>query len=797
MLEIKLALRAIARKPGFSLAVIGMFAVGIAANTAIFSIFNGLFLGSLPFPEPQRLIYLDETAPRWNLKVVSIAYPDFCAWRAQNRSFEGMAAFTGGNFNLSGSGEAARVKGARVTHDLAAVLGIRPVLGRDFLPEEDRKGGRKVTLIGYGLWQSKFGGAAGAVGKILELDGQPFTIIGVLPANAVFPDQADLWTPLAADPDDPRGGWYLRGVGRLKSGITMEQARADLTRIHKSMIPTRPVNEISAPVTMPLRERYLGDYRLVTEVLLGAVGFVLLIACVNIAGLMMARGTARAREMAIRAALGAGRKRLILQLLTESLMLAALGGAGGVALGWLALHAMLSLLPDVLPHWVGFHLDARFAAFALLLTGAAAVLAGLAPALESSHADVRGFLADAAPKTSLSGTRRRSMNALVVGEIALALILLACAGLVLKAFHRVITVDPGFRARNVLTYTIALPETKYPRADQRARFYQTLVEQLRAAPGVDSASATTAVPLGGHWGNFFQIEGARPLGPNEQDPVILQRIILPGYFRAMGIPLQNGRDFDEHDGSSDGTRAIIVNQTFARRFWPGAEALGKRVAGREKNPKWMTVVGVARDVKHYGLDQEVRPGVYMPYRQAPVESMTMVLHTSADPGAALNASREILRRMDPALPLFEVQTMEERLQKSLWARRTYSWLFGVFAGMALLLAAAGIYGVVSYAVTQRTREIGIRMALGAQPGQVLTQVLREGMLQVGMGVAIGLAGAVFATRLLQSVLAGVSPHDPWPFLAVSLALAAAAFLANLVPARRAASVEPVRALRFE
>ena len=796
MLAIKPAVRALARNPGFSLSVVAMFALGVAATTAIFSVFNGLFLGSLPFREPQRLLYLDETAPRWNLKLVSIAYPDFYAWRAQSRAFEGMAVFTGGDFNLSGFGEATRIQGARVTFDLAGVLGLQPVLGRDFLPEEDVKDGRKVALISYGLWQRKFGGGADVLGKILQLDDTPYTVVGVLPREAVYPDQADLWVPLGADPNE-QSGWYLRGVGRLKPGVTLEQARADLARVHKGLIPTRNVNEITAPVAMPLRERYLGDYRLVTQVLLGAVGFVLLIACVNVAGLMMARGTARAREVAIRAALGAGRRRLVRQFLTESLLLAAAGGAAGVALGWLGLQAMLSLIPDVLPRWVAFRLDGRFVLFSLAVIGAAAVLSGLAPALESSSVDLRGFLADAAPKTSLSGARRRSMNALVVGEIALSLVLLASAGLLIKAFRQVLSVDPGFRPQNVLTYTIALPEAKYSKPDQRIQFYQALMTQLRAAPGVESAGATTAVPLGGHWGNFFQVEGSRPLGPNEQDPVILQRIVLPGYFRAIGISMLAGRDFDEHDGSSDGTQAIIVNETFAKRFWPGGNAIGKRVAGRSRNPKWMIVVGVAHDVKHYGLDQEVRPGVYMPHRQAPVGSLTIVVHGAIAPRTLIDTSREIIRRMDPGLPMFEIRTMRERLERSLWARRTYSWLFGVFAGAALVLAVAGIYGVVSYAVTQRTHEIGIRMALGAEPGQVLGQVLMEGMALVGTGVAIGLAGAALATRLLQPLLAGVSPHDPWAFAAVGLALTLAALAASLVPARRAATVDPVRALRFE
>jgi putative ABC transport system permease protein len=797
MIEIKLAIRALARKPGFSLSVIAMFALGIAANTAIFSIFNGLFLSSLPYPEPQRLVFLNEAAPRWNLTVVGISNLDFYTWHAQAQSFDSMAAWDDTSFNLSGFGDAIRVKAVKVTYDLAATLGIKPILGRDILPEEDRKDGRKVVLLSFGLWERKFGGAPDVLGKILQLDNQPYTIIGVLPRTAVFPDQAELWIPLAVDPT-AAGSYYLGAVGRLKAGVTMDQARADLTRVHKAMIPTQKVNEVTFPTAIPLREHDLGDYRLVTQVLLGAVAFVLLIACVNVAGLMMARGSGRAREVAIRAALGAGRRALMQQLLAESLLLAAVGGVAGVGLGWLALQSMLSLMPNVLPGWVDFHLDLRFVLFALVVIGAAAVLSGLAPALESSKVDVRGFLADAAPKTSLSVTRRRSMNALVVGEIALALVLLASAGLLVKAFQNVLSVNPGFRAQNVLTFHVDLSEAKYAKAEQRTHFYDELLARLRSAPGVESAGSVSHAPLDGHTGSFYMVEGERPLGPNDQDPVVSTFSVFPGYFQAMGIAMQSGRDFDDHDGDKDrGTLAAIVSETFARRYWPAGGAIGKHVDLREDKPHWMTVVGVAHDTKNYGLDQEARPAVYMPFRQRPQSSMTIAVHGSIDPRSLISTSREIVRQLDPDLALSDIRTMQERLERSLWARRTYSWLFGVFAGLALMLAVAGIYGVVSYTVTQRTREIGIRMALGAKPEQVLGRVLGEGMLLVAIGVAIGLIGAAFVTRLLQSLLAGVSPHDPWAFVAVSLVLGGAALAANLLPARRAASVDPVHALRFE
>ncbi len=510
---------------------------------------------------------------------------------------------------LSGFGEAQRVRSATVSYDLATTLGVQPMLGRNFLPEEDRKGGRKVVLLGYALWQTKFNASRDVIGKILQLDNEPYEVIGVLPKTAVFPAEAQLWIPLQEDPNN-HGGWYLDGVGRLKAGVSMDQARADLMRIHKGMVSKYPENDITFPTAIPLRDNYTGDYRLITQVLLGAVGLVLLIACVNVAGLMMARGTARAREVAIRAALGAGRSALIRQLLTESLLLAACGGVVGIGLGWAGLRAMLSLMPDVLPAWIDFHIDYRFALFAVLVTAAAAMLSpAIGPALEFSKVDLRGFLADAGAKASLSSARRRGMNVLVVGEIALALMLLASAGLLVKAFRKVLTTDPGFRAENVLTFSISLPMAKYKKPESRADFFTQYVQRLRSAPGVESASAGTLVPLGGHNGNFFQVEGATPRSSKDQDPVILTVRTLPGYFHAMGIPLQSGRDFDDRDGVKDGPQSAIVNETYAKLNWPDADPIGKRVGYRGNKPTWMTVVGVARDTKHYGLDRDIRPEV--------------------------------------------------------------------------------------------------------------------------------------------------------------------------------------------
>ena len=799
--DVKLALRNIRTKPAFSLAVIGMLALGVAGNTAIFSIFNGLFLRPLPFPESERLIDLDETAPKWNLHYTGVSNPDLFIWREHNSTFDGMAFFDNNNFNLSDHGTAQRVDGARVTYDLLNVLGLKPALGRGFRPEEDRPKAPHVVLLGYGLWQRMFQGDRNVLGRVLKLDGQPYTVIGVLPPEAVFPDRTEIWVPLAADRDPTQStGWYLGGVGRLKHGVSAQQAAADLLRVHKAMIAAGwKDNEITSPILTPLRDRYLGDFRVVSHILLGGVAVVLIIACVNIAALMLVRGGARAREIAIRTAMGASRGRVVRQLLTENMVLAAAGGIVGVLLGKVCLVGMISLMPaNNLPRWISFSMDARFAAFSVAITGAAALLFGLAPALQSSKVDARGALQDSGVRASLSRARRGTLRALVVSEIALALVLSVSAGLLVEAFRKVLHVDPGFRPENVITFGVTLPDVKYKEDAQRV-FFENLLDRLRAVPGVKSAGAATAIPLGGHWGNFWEAEDNPPLGPNDKNPVTLQVVATPGYFEAIGMTFLAGRPFRQQ-AEPKHIREVVVNESFAKHYWNGLSPIGKRIRhslGERKPTDWYEVVGITRDEKHYGLEQEMKPGVFLSLRVNPVNWMNIVLRGSIDPQLLIPPSREILREMDPEIAMYEVRTMTERLDRSLWARRAYSWLFAAFAGIALLLAAAGIYGVVSYAVSQRTQEIGIRMALGAQPGQVLLEVLGSGMVLVSVGVVLGLAAAFWAVRLLQSLLFGVSSRDPVIYAAVVVGVAALGLLANFVPARRAASIDPMRALHFE
>jgi predicted permease len=793
--DIRFALRTLLKQPGYTVIVIGMLGLGIATNTAIFSLFNGLFLRPLPFPESERLVNFDERAPRWELEYTGNNYTDFHSWREENSTFEGMAVWGGNAFNLSLEGVAERVGGATVTHDMAEVLGIRPLVGRDINPEDDVPGAPNVVLLGHDLWHDRFGGDPEMVGTTLRLDGETYEVIGVLPEEAIFVAEADVWTPLRLDVEANPYSWYLTGVGRLRPGVTVEQAQQDLERIHKNRIETREVNEITFPTVEPVIERVLGEFRLGFLALLGAVVLVLVIACADIAGLMLARSLARGREMGIRVALGAGRCRIVRQLLTESLVLATAGGIVGTILGYGVFRLITVTMPEDVPRWISFSVDYRVVLFTFGLVAAAAVLAGLAPAFQASRADPGIALQDATHRATATGGRRRILGSLVVGEVALALVLLVVAGLSIRDFQALQAVDPGFRPEGVLTFRVDLPEADYEEAQDRLHFMEAFIQRLGALPGVEVAAVANVVPLSGHWGMGFQVENAPPRDPDEPTPIILNRVASPGYFQAMGVTLQSGRLFTEMDGRDEEERVVIVNETAVRRFFPpGQNPIGTRVRYSDGSP-WMTVVGITRDVKHYGQDEEMRPGVYIPLAQYPIDGPIFVVRTSLDPTSLVAPARRTLQDLDPNLPIYEVQTMSDRLAESQWVRQASSWLFAVFSGLALILAVGGIYGVISYGVNQRTLEISIRMALGAESGQVLGLVVRQGMLLVGIGAVIGLAGAYVAARGLSALFFGVGALDPLVYGGVTVILVGVAVLANLVPARRASRTQPMRSLR--
>jgi len=794
--DLQFAVRTLRKQAAFSATVIFVLALGIAGTTGIFSVFNGLFLRPLPFENPDRLVNIDETAPQWNLEYVGLNYNDFVAWREQNQTFDAMAVFGGESFNVSLDGEVTRVDAASITHDIFDVLGIEPALGRRFTAKEDEPGAAGVVLIGTALWQDRFAADPGVLGKILTLDGEPYTVIGVLPPEAAFVE-ADLWVPLRADPTQRQGSWWLDGIGRLSAGVGVEEARLDLDRVHKGQIDDRPVNEITSPVVQPVLDRLLGDFRLGTTALLAGLSVVLLIACANVAGLMLARATSRTGEVGIRLALGAGRGRIMRQLLTESLLLATAGAALGISLGYGGLRAVLSAVPEDVPRWISFEMDIRFLLFTTALTAGSALLFGFAPAWRVARIDPQRILQSNSLRSSLGSSRRRGLSALVVGEIALALLLLISAGLFMAAFQKLQNVDPGFIADSVLSYRVSLPEATYEDGPKQRAFFESHLAALSALPGVVSVGATTHEPLGGHTGNFYQVEGAEPLPEGSSTPVTLSRNATVGYFDAIGINLLVGRTFTSADAAEDAPAVVVVNQAFAEYHWPGENPVGRRISysysGDE--PMWMEVIGLTQDVKHYGLDEDMRPGVYSPYDRDPSLSMTIVARTAVDPLSIADEARALIREQDADLPIYRVSTMQQRLDESLWGRRAASWSFAIFAAVAMTLAISGIYGVVSYAVGQRTHEIGIRMALGARSSQVLGDVMRHGLLLLGIGVALGLGAAVFAARALSSLLFGVSATDPLVYAVVTLSLVGVAVLANLLPARRAASIDPMRALR--
>ena len=804
--DIRYAWRSLSHQRFGSLLVIGMLALGIGSTLSVFSLVNGLFLRPFPFPEPERLVYVNETAPKWNLELTGINYHDYAQWRRDQQVFEAIALVDQRAFNVASGEGADRMNGAGVTMDFLRVLGLQPILGRGFTQEEDSPKGPLVTMIGEAVWHERFGGRSDVLGKELKLNSRAYTIVGVLPKAAEFPGGVRLWVPIQGDPNVHASNYTYDGIARLKPGVTIEQANADLVRTQQVIFDTRDKDRVVTPFARDLREQFTRDFGTVASTLGAAVSLLLLVACANVAALMLARALARRREMGIRLAVGASRTRLLRQLLVENIMLSAVGGAAGLAIGQWAISVLVASLPDNAPAWATFALDARMIAFTLAVSVTTAVLFGWAPALHAMNNDVRGAIATATASSTAPVRGRRTLWALVVAEFALASLMFVCGGLLVRAYDRVRNTDPGFDASNVLTFTMAVPAVKTPDDASGAAFRNRLVDRMRQIAGVQEVGMISCAPVSNcHWGNFYTAENAPPKGPNDADPVILNRVASPEYFTAMGIRLKEGRFFNASDGSGgrDQDSTIIVNETFAKTVWPGAATvIGKRLYPGSRPPKdrpirWLTVVGVANDVKHYGLEQPVRPGVYLPASLNPRTMNTVVLKTVGDPAAIANAARAALRDVDPEIPAYDMRTMDERLTRSRSLRAAYSWMLGVFAMMALLLALGGSYGVTSYLVSQRTRELGIRVALGAKSSDISRTVLKGSLAVVSIGVVIGIAGAIGAGRLLSSLLFGVPPYDALILSVAALTLAATGFMANWLPARRASRVDPMVSLRAD
>ncbi|HUG42281.1 MAG TPA: ABC transporter permease [Longimicrobiales bacterium] len=800
--DLRFGVRGFARRPGITLMSVLMLSLGVAAVTAVFTLVDTLFLRPLPFPSAERLVYLNETAPRWNLETTGINYADFAVWREGTRAFEAMGLFDVGSANIAtgaGDGERGveRVTGAFVTHGLADALGIRPVEGRTFTRAEDAPGGERVVLLGHGLRRRLFGGRGDVIGSTLRVDGEDRTVVGVLPAAASLLGEAEVWLPMARDPSDRTGGYSFEGVGRLREGVTLEAAREDLFRAHLPIWEEHDEERVVSPRVERLRDVMVADFRGITLALAVAVGLVLLIACGNVASILLARSHARRRELGVRVALGARSGRIARQLLAESLALALVAGPLGLLLGFWLVGILAATLPEDLPAWLELAPTWRVGLFGLALILATTVLFGWAPVLQARRQDVREALTEGGGRAGASRGQRRTMSVLVVAEVTLAALLLVGGGLLVRAFQRLEQEDPGFRTENVAMFRLALPEATYPDSAATAGFFGELLGRLEAVPGVRGAGLVTCPPLGCHWGSFFLAEGQPEPGPDETTPVVLYRLVTPGYFTAMGIRLLDGRFLE--DGSPEPT--VVANEIFARAYFGEEDAVGRRIRFRgshaDEEPTWFRVVGVVRDVRHYGLDEPMRPGLYMPYWPRPARSMAVAVWTAVEPTALIPAARAVVGDLDPELPLYDVGTTAGVLRRSMAVRRAYSWTMAVFAGLALVLAIGGIYGVLSYAVGQRGREIGIRVALGASRAGIARLVLRQGLALAGAGLILGFLAALVAGRAMASLLVEFPATDPLTFAGVAVVLVVTALGASLVPARRALRVEPQAALREE
>lgn len=800
--DIRYAIRSLSKRPALTIIAIVTLAIGIGANSAIFSFVNALLLKPLPFPDPERVVALWDKVPSRGVERNEVTVANYLDWRAQNKTFEQLGIYRWWSTNLTGSDSPERVQGFQVTPNFLDIVGVKPLLGRSFSPEEDQPGKDAVALLTYSLWQRRFAADPNILNKTIETNGVARTVIGVMPPEFNYPKGAEIYSPLAITPElaRSRGNHSYLALGRLKPGISLQGAQADLDVIASQLEKQYPEENTGRGVVIyPILQDTVRMYSTALWVMMAAVGFVLLIGCANVANLTLARATGRQREIALRAAMGASRFRIVRQLLTESVLLALLGGTLGIIIGYWGIDLIRTGNPGdaarFAPGWNHLGINLPVLTFTFLLSVLSGVIFGLAPAWQLSKPDLNTALKEGGRQGTSGSHRLRGL--LVVSEIALSLMLLISAGLMIRSFLQLVKTDPGFNSEGLLTMNLVLPGAKYKDQPQRAAFYSDLVRRVEALPGVESAAAVNHLPLGGsNSSTSFLIEGL-PEPPPGQEFDGRYRVCTPNYFKTLGIAVLKGRGFTEQD-KAGAPPVIIVNETLARKYWPNTDPIGKRMrymGPLEQNP-WMQVVGVVKDVKHE-MNLPITEDFYVPHAQDAWQSMVLVAKTRVEPAAMAAPIRQEVWAIDKYQPVFDVKTMREVRAISLALYSFSSIMLGIFAVVALLLAAIGIYGVMSYAVTQRTQEIGIRMALGARAIDVLKLVVKNGMVLALIGVAVGLGGSFALTRLLASLLVGVTPTDAVTFSTVSLGLLLIALLACYIPARRATKVDPMVALRYE
>jgi putative ABC transport system permease protein len=801
--DARYGLRTLIKNPGFTAVAVLTLALGIGANTAIFSVVNAVLLKPLPYADSDRLAVIWETEPSAPEGLFPDTAPDFKDWQVQNHVFEGMSAITIASATLTGSGEPLQLRGLSVSPNTFQLLGVQPQLGRSFSPDEGPTGHNHVVLLSYGLWQSAFGGQKNIVGSNVMLDGEAYDVAGVMPKDFRFPTvwgrNPQFWTPVTMDAPKwktDRGNHWFWVLARVKKGVTLSQSAAEMVTISSRLAQQySQTNRGVIARVKSLHEQLAGNVSEILWVLFATVGFLLLIACVNVANLLLTKSVGRQREVAIRLAVGAGARRLVRQLLTESVLLFLIGGAAGLAVGVAALRLLLHAAPiGYIPDVISVHLDSRVFAFTFLLAFVTGTLAGLIPALYATRVSFSAMLKESGSAVAVSHGLTRGL--LTAGEIALALVMLVGAGLATRSLVRLLGVQLGFDPRQVVAGRVSLPDSRYPKDPQQNAFFHSLLERVQALPGVVSAGAASELPLQGGSNGTVVIEGQPAPKDMWSSPLVESCTVTPNYFRTMRIPLLSGRDVAEAD-TPDKPLVAVINETMARRFWPHQDAVGRRFKHSDPDAKWISVIGVVGDIREFGLAEPAIPEAYYPESQSAYSELVLVVRAANDPQAQVPAIRHALHDLDKDLPWSSVQTLPEMVSQSSREKRFVALLLTLFAAVAMALASVGIYGVVSYSVSQRTREIGIRMAFGAEVLNVLGMVLREVLRLVFAGVAVGLLGAWAVSRYLTSILYAVRATDLVTYALAALLMAAVAFAACLIPARRATKVDPMVALRYE